>query len=123
MAGDMAAALRNVSIHSNSVYLLARLIEEENALRVLGLELDSVNEVVALPTSKIQIARKIVASAYASPKMPRKGYRSLMGSLRCVCFSNTWWSQVAPMVDIQGLTSIWHHISTRTPLPTNTAEP
>ncbi|ETP41108.1 hypothetical protein F442_11663 [Phytophthora nicotianae P10297] len=30
---------------------------------------------------------------------------------------------VAPMVDIQGLTSIWHHISTRTPLPTNTAEP
>ncbi|ETL77692.1 hypothetical protein L917_21374, partial [Phytophthora nicotianae] len=81
MAGDMTAALRNISIHSNNVYLLARLIEEENALRVLGLELDSVNEVVALPTSKIQIARKIVASAYASPKMPRKGYRSLMGSL------------------------------------------
>ncbi|ETL43805.1 hypothetical protein L916_05778 [Phytophthora nicotianae] len=91
----MTAALRNISIHSNNVYLLARLIEEENALVIvlsapmdgrasqgsmisltdrspmflaaiptqLWLELDSVNEVVALPTSKIQIARKIVASA------------------------------------------------------------
>ncbi|RAW25821.1 hypothetical protein PC110_g17766 [Phytophthora cactorum] len=32
MAGDVATALRNISIHSNSVYLFAGLIEEENTL-------------------------------------------------------------------------------------------
>ncbi|POM73255.1 Secreted protein [Phytophthora palmivora] len=32
MADDVASAFRNVSIHSNSVYLFAGLIEEENAL-------------------------------------------------------------------------------------------
>ncbi|POM78809.1 LOW QUALITY PROTEIN: Hypothetical protein PHPALM_3620 [Phytophthora palmivora] len=32
MAGDVASAFRNVSIHSNSVYLFAGLIEEVNAL-------------------------------------------------------------------------------------------
>ncbi|KAE9265478.1 hypothetical protein PF008_g31852 [Phytophthora fragariae] len=32
MAGDVASAFRNVSIHSNSVYLFAGLIEEDKAL-------------------------------------------------------------------------------------------
>ncbi|KAE8909414.1 hypothetical protein PF001_g7393 [Phytophthora fragariae] len=32
MAGDVASAFRNISIHSKSVYLFAGLIEEENAL-------------------------------------------------------------------------------------------
>ncbi|KAE9258745.1 hypothetical protein PR003_g35085, partial [Phytophthora rubi] len=32
MAGDVASAFRNVSIHTNSVYLFAGLIEEDNAL-------------------------------------------------------------------------------------------
>ncbi|OWZ11337.1 hypothetical protein PHMEG_00015653 [Phytophthora megakarya] len=150
MAGDVASAFRNISIHSNSVFLFAGRIEEENVIviemsapfgwteshgfyeiaddhinvaanigtsfedmnrslrfamaailgaeaindekftswkilqRVLGLEFDSVAEIVSMPASKISKARNIVASAYFPRSLTRKIYRSLMGSLQHV---------------------------------------
>ncbi|POM60678.1 hypothetical protein PHPALM_30436 [Phytophthora palmivora] len=163
MAGDVASAFRNISIHSNSVYLFAGQIEEENVLvielsapfgwtgspgfmmlsaaqsltftapittlpiqpgfltiigsmitstwlqmsvqpyvkrrgrsvslwklfsktcqRVLGLEFDSVAELVSMPQAKMDKARGIVASVYSAKFLTRKAYCSLMGSLRHV---------------------------------------
>ncbi|POM60418.1 LOW QUALITY PROTEIN: hypothetical protein PHPALM_30734 [Phytophthora palmivora] len=176
IAGDVASSFRNISIHSNSVYLFAGQIEEENVLvielsapfgwtgspgfyevvggaishvhgshyntanptgffnyhwvddhinvapnvdttlseaerslrfameailgaeaindekftqwktrqRVLGLEFDSVAELVSMLQAKIDKARGIVASAYSAQFLTRKAYRSLMDSLRHV---------------------------------------
>ncbi|GMG16751.1 unnamed protein product [Phytophthora fragariaefolia] len=52
--------------------------------RVLGLVFDSVAETVFMPTEKIIKAQGIVATAFYSPSLSRKAYRSLMGSLRHV---------------------------------------
>ncbi|GMF48086.1 unnamed protein product [Phytophthora fragariaefolia] len=50
--------------------------------RVLGLEFDTVNEIVSMRGSKIDKDRRIVAEAYAANDLTRKAYRSQMGSLR-----------------------------------------
>ncbi|RLN78794.1 hypothetical protein BBJ28_00023541 [Nothophytophthora sp. Chile5] len=176
MAGDVASAFRNIGIHSNSVYLFAGHIEEDDVIvielvapfgwtgspgfyeiaggaiahvhgahandvsptgffnyhwvddhinvaadigancddmdrslrfaivavlgadaintkkftnwstrqRVLGLVFDSVEEQVSMPAEKIKKAWHIVAAAYSASTLPRKAYRSLMGSLRHV---------------------------------------
>ncbi|POM64380.1 LOW QUALITY PROTEIN: Hypothetical protein PHPALM_20089 [Phytophthora palmivora] len=52
--------------------------------RVLGLEFDSVVELVSMPQAKIDKARGIVASAYSAKFLTRKAYCSLMDSLRHV---------------------------------------
>ncbi|KAG2502690.1 hypothetical protein JM16_009640 [Phytophthora kernoviae] len=52
--------------------------------RVLGLEFDSIAELVSMPAAKVEKARRIVAAAHTAPTLSRKAYRSLMGSLRHV---------------------------------------
>ncbi|RLN72392.1 hypothetical protein BBO99_00009817, partial [Phytophthora kernoviae] len=52
--------------------------------RVLGLEFDSVAELVSMPTAKVEKARCIVAAAHTASTLSRKAYRSLMGSLQYV---------------------------------------
>ncbi|OWZ04799.1 hypothetical protein PHMEG_00023237 [Phytophthora megakarya] len=172
MAGDVASAFHNISIHSNSVYFFAGQIEEENVIiielsapfgwtgspgfyeisptcmvvitmmqnptgffnyhwvddhinvasnvgttlndmdrslrfameaifgaegisdekftpwatrqRILGLEFDSTAELVRMPQTKIDKARRIIVAAYAVTVLSRKAYRSLLGSLRQV---------------------------------------
>ncbi|KAE8965155.1 hypothetical protein PF011_g28407 [Phytophthora fragariae] len=52
--------------------------------RVLGLDFDTVAGLVSMPVAKVDKCRRIVAAAYNTTVLPRKEYRSLMGSLRHV---------------------------------------
>ncbi|KAG3236460.1 hypothetical protein PI124_g18530 [Phytophthora idaei] len=73
-----------VAILGADVINTEKFTEWETRQRVLGLEFDPIDEVVVMPLAKIRKARGIVASTYCSSSLTRKGYRSLMGSLRHV---------------------------------------
>lgn len=49
---------------------------------ILGLQFDTVANMVSMPNSKIPKARQIVASTFHATTLTRKEYRSLFGSLR-----------------------------------------
>ena len=58
--------------------------EWEDKIKILGLYFDTVAGTVAMPQPKVAKAKILVATAYNSTTIPRREYRSLMGSLRHV---------------------------------------